>query len=362
MRASGPREANVPVGICSARYIANLWQNPHDRPMSYKLPSLTSLARPRIRSVSAPLGLSPMLQLGLLCLLAQPCAAAGEGPVDGQQLVAQAARNVQAESSIKANLRYRVDAFGRQLVGSGSYLQYGSGAEKLLRLELKTQVGEQVASLQEICGSQFFWVRRDLPQGAHTLGRVNLAQLRRAIAQSQKTPSASPGQTWIMLGGLPKLLEGLNWNFQFEPARAEEIEFALPGGQVKRMPVWMVGGAWKPEALAALVTRHGAESPAELPEQIPSRVELVLGRVEQAFPLFPYRITYLRKKSVAGSEAGQGGVAGPAEYSPLIDLELFEVYRKDDLDPREFEYNPGDQEVEDLTLGYMKRLGVDVKR
>lgn len=330
------------LGICSARYIANLWQNPHDRVMTYKLPSLT-------------------FHLSLILMLLGGQAGAEQGGVDGQQLVAQAARNVQAESSIKANIRYRVDAFGRQLVGSGSYLQYGSGPEKLLRLELKTQVGTQVASLQEICGSQFFWVRRDLPQGTHTLGRVNLAQLRRAVAQSQKAPSASPGQTWIMLGGLPKLLEGLNWNFQFEPARAEELEFALPNGEIKRMPVWIVGGPWKPEALAALATRHGANSSAELPEQIPDRVELVLGRVEQAFPLFPYRITYLRKaKAVA--EAGEGSPAGPDKYSPMIDLELFDVYRKDDLDPHEFEYNPGDQEVEDLTLGYMKRLGVDTKR
>jgi aspartyl-tRNA(Asn)/glutamyl-tRNA(Gln) amidotransferase subunit B len=44
------------------------------------------------------------------------------------------------EQAISAEMRYRIDAFGHQLVGTGSYLQFGPGAEKLIRLDLRMQV------------------------------------------------------------------------------------------------------------------------------------------------------------------------------------------------------------------------------
>ena len=39
-------------------------------------------------------------------------------------------------------------------------------------------------------------------------------------------------------------------------------------------------------------------------------------------------------------------------------LELYEVRSRSDLDPRSFDYNPGDQEVEDVTKTCLNRLGL----
>src|SRR5262245_30052525 len=58
-------------------------------------------------------------------------------PASGQQLVAEAARRVAAEPAISAELRFVIDAFGHELVGTGSYSQLGAGPEKLLRLDLR---------------------------------------------------------------------------------------------------------------------------------------------------------------------------------------------------------------------------------
>jgi hypothetical protein len=280
--------------------------------------------------------------------------------------VAQAAKNVDAERGVKANMRYRVEAFGHQLTGSGTYLQRRSGAKKFLRLELKTQVGDQVATVQEICGEEYYWIRRQVPHAATSLGRVNLSQLHRALADADGHLPAGPGQTWIMLGGLPKLLEGLHQNFDFETATASELEFALPENHVDRLPVWIVRGTWKPAQLQALLKKKGATG-GQLPEQIPERVELILGRSDKIFPLFPYRITYLRRENqtpATADRAGQGPASSPpaGKLIPLITLELFDVaYPQEEFDPLRFEYNHGDQEVDDLTLAFINKLGGAVR-
>ena len=41
----------------------------------------------------------------------------------------------------------------------------------------------------------------------------------------------------------------------------------------------------------------------------------------------------------------------------LLTLEMFNVRRAGAMDAREFEYNPGDQEVLDLTTAYIQQLG-----
>src|SRR6266576_382718 len=107
----------------------------------------------------------------------------------GQQLVAESARRVAAESAISAEMRYKIDAFGHELVGTGSYLQYGAGTEKLVRLDLRMQVGDKPAIVQEIRGEESYWVRRDVPPLPPSLARIDLKQLRKSLARPM-TPSA----------------------------------------------------------------------------------------------------------------------------------------------------------------------------
>jgi hypothetical protein len=280
---------------------------------------------------------------------------------DGQALVAAAARRVLAEAAVAADLRFKVEAFGHELVGSGRYLQLGAGAEKLLRLELKMQVAGKPATLQEICGPRYCWIRRDVPPAAPTLGRVDLQDLRQALARRaiDQPSGVMPLDGWLMLGGLPRLLASLDKNFDFGPAKAEELQYKSSDGTIKRLPTWVIEGEWKPDRLAALLGQSVDQPPpAELPEQIPHRVQLVLGRTEEILPLFPYRITYLRLPKV--DEQGRAGELAPRE---LVKLELFNVYPKSDIDPREFDYQPAGQELEvqDLTTAYLQRFSGETK-
>ena len=279
----------------------------------------------------------------------------------GNRTVAAAARSVQAESALSADLRCRIDAFGHELVGQGSYQQLGQGPEKLLKLELKVPVADQLITRQEICGPAYYYIRRQSPLAPASLGRVNLGQVRLAIARGPEPLPANPGEVWILLGGLPKLLESLGRNFKFTEPRPDELQFPSPdGGPLQRLPVVVVRGHWRSDRLQQLRKLEKGVSKDDA-EQLPDEVEIVLSRQDQTPPLFPYRITYLKKGQEPGrGGAGQGG-AGES-LRPLLTLELFNVHRKGDLDPRQFDYQPGDQEVADLTQSYLNRLGLTKTR
>lgn len=333
--------------------------------MTYKLPNLLTTV-----FVLLAIGGSRPPDLLAPSLLAQETvpakSGAGQGTTAGNALVAAAARRVQAEPSVQAQIRYRIDAHGQNLLGNGLYLQLGDGPEKLLRFDLKLQVGQRTAALQQISGQQYYWVRRDLPPANHKVSRVNLRSIRQAIAKQHADddrdsdlsgiPMNSPADdAWLLLGGLPALLEGLHLNFEFGTARAGEIELpATVSSGPTRLPVWAVSGVWKKDRWDAL-TAAGVKNKKLPPPELPVRVDLVLGRTERSFQLFPYRVFYYTRNTNSG--AGEGAV----NLTPMVSMELFNVQPAAELDPRDFDYNPGEQEVEDLTQAYLVKLGLAVK-
>jgi hypothetical protein len=270
----------------------------------------------------------------------------------GQALVEEAALQLARHPSLEAKIRQRVNLFGQQLAGSGSYQQVRANGATLIRLELKTQLAGQLTGLQQISDGVTLWIRRD-KGGEKSTGYVNLRRIGEAVCD---TSSAHFPADALAIGGLQQLLKSLASNFDFGEATADSI------GNV---PVWVIHGRWKPEELAGLLPEgtnailNGPESSSvELPSHLPDRVTLTLGR-DDFIPLFPYRIEYARRadESRAGGIAlGQG--AGHADAEPIVTMELFEVRRSLDLDPRLFVHKLGDQHVEDLTPVYMKRFGL----
>jgi len=229
----------------------------------------------------------------------------------------------------------------------------------MLRLDLRMQVGDKPAIVQEIRGDESYWVRRDVPPLPPSLSRVDLKQLRKSLARST-LPAAGdvlPQGEWILLGGLARLLTALDQNFTFAAPRADELRFnSAEGKSLVRLPIWSISGEWKAEKLAALTGREPGKA-GPLPDQLPDRVELVLGRTEDILPLFPYRITYWRTTPAHAKAAKDTVAEAPRE---LLTLELFNVSRKP-IDLREFQYQPGDQEVQDLTQHYVQRFSGDTK-
>jgi hypothetical protein len=279
----------------------------------------------------------------------------------GNEVVAAAARQVQAVDGLSADLRCRIEAFGHSLAGQGSYQQLGPGPEKLLRMELKVQADDQAITRLEVCGPTYCYIRQESPLHKTPLARVNLRTLRYAIGRSPGPIASNPAQAWIQLGGLPRLLDSLEQNFTFAAPRGDELKFVTADGQsVEKLPVVVVSGTWKADKLESLSSAKGKWSEST---QIPARVELILGRANQRPALFPYRITYFASPAESAREGApaQGAPTAGDPEQILFMLELFNVQLRRDLDPAAFEYFPGDQEVADLTGAYIERLGLKSK-
>ena len=272
---------------------------------------------------------------------APPTVANAAAPsVEGNLLVAQAAREVSQLPALEAKLRIQTNMLGQELIGSGSYYQLARSPETLFKLELKLQVAHQVSSLLHVSDGRFVWTRRDLPTHKF-LGRVDQRRIAEALADSSKLPIGASPSNMLALGGLGRLLETLSGHFDFAPPREESF-----GG----VSVWVVEGQWRPDVLAhlwpekaqLLQTRQNINI-NELPAQLPSHVVVVLSR-DSALRLFPYRIDYQRQN-------------GAGESVSLVSIDLFDVRRNVSLDPRLFSYNPGDQEVVDHTEEFLRSLG-----
>lgn len=286
----------------------------------------------------------------------EPDHSAGVRPQAGDPLIGAAVRNLYTLDAIECKIRQRVDLFGQQLTGIGRYQQLGNGPDRKLRLELKFQIDDRVASLQQVSDGRFFWVRQDL-MGEPDLSRVDLRFVRETLEQNRDIPPSAAQKYWTALGGLARLLAGLREQFAFDLAHPRQFDGA---------PVWVVAGVWKPEALetiapeAAATWKAKGQCPIErLPAHLPDFVVVVLGQ-DARVPLFPYRIEF--RRTIAGSlrvsgDEGRGSESSEAsDTSELTSIDLFEVNPKANLDPQQFVYNPGDQEVRDDTEKFLHRL------
>ena len=122
---------------------------------------------------------------------------------------------------LSADLRYRIDAFGHELAGQGSYQQLGQGPEKLLKLELKIQVADQAVIRQEICGPTFYYIRRESPLAPAVAGPRQPA----AGAPGDRPRSGSrsppiPAKSGFCSAGCPSCSSRCTSNFDFADAAA----------------------------------------------------------------------------------------------------------------------------------------------
>jgi len=259
-----------------------------------------------------------------------------ENEKEGRELVQRSARNLFALPGLDAEFHFKIQAYEQSLAGSGHYLQSGDGSEKLFRLELSTQIDEYKATQQTIGGKQYLWIRRDFGPDKRSLARISMRRLREALNDAGPPLSLDPSPTWLGIVSLPKMLTSLgNW-FDFERPQTAK----LGDRQVLRL-----AGRMNRELRTQLLSGKKGQGG----EQIPDAVELTLG-TDQALPLFPYRIEYLKQRA---RDEGDG-------MTPLLTLDFFSAKVRSDIDSAKFEYSPGDQEVEDRTRLFLDRLGISV--
>jgi hypothetical protein len=295
-------------------------------------------------------------------------------PSVGDQLITQAASRLERRASVSARLRHQVYLSGSPLYGIGSYWQQGSGEDLRVRLEL--QIAGQDANLLQVSDSRFLWLERNLPTG-RMVSRVDLRQLR-------ADPSISPAHldgpepgsaSWTAsglishTGGLPSLLASLGENFSFLPPQAMRLAAQTTDPQTSSIPVFAVVGHWRPEKIAALVTKGQAgidgsqQSPSDsplptshspLPSRLPREVLLLVGQSD----LFPYRIEY-RKLETPRFNPNGPPIPYQLSANPMVVLEMNDVTFDVQIETGQFDYAPGDADFTDQTAVVLERLRQD---
>jgi hypothetical protein len=356
--------------ISSARHNAILWQIPQIRHMKIILPSLlmvlffagfaqaqssapADFASPPNAVAPAPVRNPSGRSNPDFQLPNDPQAASLASPVDGGELLIRRVRETLAKiNSISARVRYRVDLFGHQLVGEGIYLQQTTADKELIRLELKTLVGQHVEVLQMVGDGRYLWQYQDsgaAPTGDGSqkpqVSRIDVQRVRNSL-HDPRAFRRRMVPVDLALAGLPRLVEGLGDSFRFYRIEASKLD---------TLPVWIASGSWQPDALRG-VSKELAEQAAagqpldtnKLPPQMPEEVQLYVGQED----MFPYRVEYRRRPT----KQGRGGGAG--ELAPILIVEFYEVRLNELIGPQNFVYQPGNAEILDSTQNFIKSLGV----
>jgi len=267
--------------------------------------------------------------------------------LQAQSLLAGAVQALAARDSISARIRYEAYLFDKHLIGSGNYLEQHRDGKNLLRLELRTHLGDQSSSLVQVCDGRHLWTYHNLP-GETKLSRIDAVRAAEALGEAQKKPRSPDLGMLPGLGGLPQVLRGLDAAFDF--TKIEQGRW----GQ-RKQPVWRLTGQWKrgqlikllPDQRAAIENGQPAEL-SKLPEPLPDRAVVLLGQED----LFPYRFEYRREFAEEPTNPNE-----PTSRA-LVTMDLYEVNINVPIDPTQFIYNPPGLQPIDQTQHYLESLGL----
>jgi hypothetical protein len=294
-----------------------------------------------------PPGIAPPVRAAQLNNPALP----GPAPaIAAATLLERAIAAIETRDSVSASVRQRVNLFGKDLLGSGTYLQSRTQSAPKFRLELKVQLSGETSSVLEVFDGQYIWTKRQF--GAKTtLTRIDFVRLEGTLHEHPEVFEAATLRQWPGLGGLPKMLRGLHASFEF--TAAEETRLAgLP------VPAWKLEGQWRPQVLAHLAPDQqkaiAAGKPIavdKLPPHLPERVVLFLGKDD----LFPYCVEYHRRVP-----AGLPGLESSLDRI-IVRVDFFEVMLGVAIHPNRFAFAPGKLEYTDQTEKLLEGLGVPKK-
>jgi hypothetical protein len=243
--------------------------------------------------------------------------------------------------SFAAKLRQKARVGDRVFVGSGRYVQAGSGEDLRFRFESALEGESESFELLEVCDGLFAWSYRRSGSETPSLQRIDVRRVRERLGQwgAPEDVDATP-----YLGGLPRTLWLLRERFHFHAAEAGEIDGAA---------VWIIEGRWIPAwlaatlpELAAAARRPGGIDPAELPDGFPWALRLSVGRAD----LVVRRVEWL---GIPGDRPVSSGVPEPIAVLDVTDVEI-----GGRVDPAAFFYQPAAVGLMDITDAHVAMINL----
>lgn len=259
----------------------------------------------------------------------------------GEAFLDRVRQEVDGLPTLSAKVRQMVDLGHGRLVGTGLYLQRGRGPTRAMRWELEFQTSTQPCRREQISDGANLWLFEQLA-GESELTWVDMLRLARA---RPKSPPPSPLAPWDMIGGVPRLLSGLQSAFRFG---------AVTEARLEDVRARSTEGVWEPSRLAQLLPDQQAAINAgqavdltKLAPNLPDRVVVYAGYDD----FIPFRVEYWR-----GGTPGKP--AGDDNGKLIALLEFYEVSVSTQIDPQQFVCRHGDLKPVDRTLEYLEKLGL----
>ncbi len=275
--------------------------------------------------------------------------------VSGPQLIRDAAIRVLNCRSISAQLRHRMDLYGRDLVGSGMYHQARLDRDLLFRTELQVPIAGGLMSLMQVCDGRYVWTRTTRPSGDGTTAAtpletcVDAGSVEKLLDPKhaadfpqgngiQSNGIQSNGMEAMAPLGLGGLLFQLSNRFRFGEPTASEVA---------GVKVWLLHGIWDersavaPDAVssAAAASQTPRDKPAAaapMPPSMPHSVTLAVG----ADDLFPYIIEYRQKVKFESEKDGSSGIVLRSNERIIMAIEFFEVEFNAPYNPQVYVFRP----------------------
>ncbi len=153
----------------------------------------------------------------------------------------------------------------------------------------------------------------------------------------------------MTLGGLPKLLSGIESSFQFGTVAESRLE---------DLPVWTIEGTWNRARLVQILgdqkeAIEAGQPPdlSKLSPNLPDRVVLHVGCDD----FFPYRIEYWRAPSKSDAKPGADDDVGRL----IVLMEMYEVRLGASINPQEFAFKRGTVKPVDRTQEFLDRFSLE---
>jgi hypothetical protein len=214
-------------------------------------------------------------------------------------LLGDAVTTLGRRRSIVAKIRHQGEIYGREVIGSGEFVQ-GPASSRTVRYELRLHAGSRQVDFLEINDGLHLWRRIQFDKEPD-VERIDVERILAAEQKARGGPATDP-TALLSLGGLGRLLSTLADDYDFSQA--------LPPSNLGDVPVDGIVGRLRPEALE----RYKVKTGEGLRPHVPDVVVLSLGHDD----LFPYRIDFCR--SARGAGEGSGAID-----RRLLRLEFFEV-------------------------------------
>jgi hypothetical protein len=254
---------------------------------------------------------------------------------NAQTLIGYAVLAVENQQYITAQISEEGELFGHPFAGVGRYYEQRQGPIPLIHLDMTVQVDSVSTSLVQVCNGTTFWTYRKLPN-AESLSKIDVAA---AVDALDRTTGRLPPDAMFTcpgLGGLGRLIRGLNRQFDFTSTEPDAVEGT---------PVWKLAGQWKPWVLARLLPDQkdaaAKGQPYDLKRlagHLPDGATVYLRQSDY----FPLRIDYRR---------------GTPQPRCLLSLKFSDVSFRGPIDSSRFLFTPGSLDYRDRTDDFVRSLG-----